>query len=227
MVLVAVALGAGGTSPTRAHPPSATGADSVAPRIVISIRERRLWVLSESGDTLLAADVAVGSGKTMTAHGRSWTFRTTRGESTVERKEAKPLWVPPDWHYYEVARANGLRVEHLSFDKPYPLRSGGQIVVRGGEVGVLRDGSFEAFDSREEIIRNGTLFIPPFGTRNRMVPGVLGEYRLVLTNGTGLHGTQDQQSIGKAVTHGCVRLRDDDIRWLYDNVPLGSRVLIY
>jgi L,D-transpeptidase YbiS len=30
-----------------------------------------------------------------------------------------------------------------------------------------------------------------------------------------------------AATHGCVRLRDDDIEWLYEHVPVGTKVYIY
>jgi lipoprotein-anchoring transpeptidase ErfK/SrfK len=29
------------------------------------------------------------------------------------------------------------------------------------------------------------------------------------------------------VTHGCIRLGDDDIDWLYRNVPAGTAVLVY
>ena len=29
------------------------------------------------------------------------------------------------------------------------------------------------------------------------------------------------------MTHGCVRLADDDIEWLYENVPVGTKVYIY
>ena len=56
---------------------------------------------------------------------------------------------------------------------------------------------------------------------------VLGPYRLLLRNGVGLHGTNVPESIGKAVTHGCIRLSDADITWLYENVPVGARVVIY
>ena len=33
--------------------------------------------------------------------------------------------------------------------------------------------------------------------------------------------------IGKAATHGCMRLRDEDIEWLYQYVPVGTRIYIY
>jgi lipoprotein-anchoring transpeptidase ErfK/SrfK len=30
-----------------------------------------------------------------------------------------------------------------------------------------------------------------------------------------------------AATHGCVRLRDQDIEWLYENIPVGTKVYVY
>ena len=42
-----------------------------------------------------------------------------------------------------------------------------------------------------------------------------------------LHGTPREESIGQAATHGCVRLREADVAWLYDFVPVGTRVYVY
>lgn len=42
----------------------------------------------------------------------------------------------------------------------------------------------------------------------------------------GLHGTNNERSIGKYVTEGCVRFRAESIEWLYDQVPLGTKVLV-
>ena len=36
-----------------------------------------------------------------------------------------------------------------------------------------------------------------------------------------------RNSIGKAATHGCMRLRDEDIEWLYQFVPVGTKIYIY
>jgi lipoprotein-anchoring transpeptidase ErfK/SrfK len=41
-----------------------------------------------------------------------------------------------------------------------------------------------------------------------------------------LHGTYEQDSIGKAVSSGCIRLFQQDIIDLYDRVPLGTRVVV-
>lgn len=42
----------------------------------------------------------------------------------------------------------------------------------------------------------------------------------------GLHGTDDPSSIGRAVSHGCVRLSDEDITTLAEMLPLGTPVVI-
>ena len=41
-----------------------------------------------------------------------------------------------------------------------------------------------------------------------------------------LHGTNEPWSIGKAVSSGCVRLTNDDIVQLYEQTPIGARVVI-
>lgn len=44
--------------------------------------------------------------------------------------------------------------------------------------------------------------------------------------GYGIHGTNEPQSIGKAVSHGCIRLTNENVIELYDIVPLGTEVVI-
>ena len=197
------------------------------PRIVIALAERMLWVL-QGDDTLLAAPVAVGSGRTLRGVDKSWTFDTPRGDATVIAKDTDPLWIPPDWHYVELARKLGLRFVQLKRGEPVTLWDGSQLAVRGDVVGIVnRDSTFAVLPRDEEIIFEGVLYAPPFGTRNRRVEGVLGPYRLRLSNGIGLHGTPYKETIGDAVTHGCIRLYDDDIAWLYEHIPVGARVHIY
>jgi lipoprotein-anchoring transpeptidase ErfK/SrfK len=41
-----------------------------------------------------------------------------------------------------------------------------------------------------------------------------------------IHGTNDSSTIGKAVSHGCLRTAEDDLRWLLARIPLGSHVEI-
>lgn len=44
--------------------------------------------------------------------------------------------------------------------------------------------------------------------------------------GYGIHGTNNPSSIGKAVSHGCVRMYNRDVLQLAEMVPNGTRVLI-
>ena len=55
----------------------------------------------------------------------------------------------------------------------------------------------------------------------------LGERWLpVSIKGYGIHGTNDDASIGKQLTAGCVRMHNADVIELYDLVPIGTEVEI-
>lgn len=43
-------------------------------------------------------------------------------------------------------------------------------------------------------------------------------------NQIGFHGTPDAQVIGSAISHGCLRMRNPDVRLLYKQVALGTPV---
>jgi lipoprotein-anchoring transpeptidase ErfK/SrfK len=196
-------------------------------RGVISLAERHLWVI-DGADTLRSAPVGVGMDSTLTYRGRVWNFRTPRGERRVRDKEAEPTWIPPDWHYVEVARARALRLVHLPPDRPLALADGSRIRVWGTEVGLERPGErFTPFAPNEEVIWEGTLYVPPIGTTQRRIIGELGRYRLDLGDGYLLHGTPHTESVGQPSSHGCLRLGDEDIEWLHTNVPVGTPVYTY
>lgn len=52
----------------------------------------------------------------------------------------------------------------------------------------------------------------------------MGLYALYIGRLYAIHGTNANFGIGLRVSHGCVRLRNDDIKYLFDNVPNGTRV---
>lgn len=52
----------------------------------------------------------------------------------------------------------------------------------------------------------------------------MGLYALYIGRLYAIHGTNANFGIGLRVSHGCVRLRADDIKWLFQNVPVGTRV---
>nr|WP_306810387.1 L,D-transpeptidase [Paeniclostridium sordellii] len=48
------------------------------------------------------------------------------------------------------------------------------------------------------------------------------------TDGTtyGIHGNSNENSIGKSVSGGCIRMHNDEISWLFDQVPKETVVVI-
>ncbi|MEA5583084.1 L,D-transpeptidase [Nodularia harveyana UHCC-0300] len=45
-------------------------------------------------------------------------------------------------------------------------------------------------------------------------------------NQIGFHGTPDTHLLGAAISHGCLRMRNDDVRLLYDQVKVGTLVSV-
>jgi L,D-transpeptidase catalytic domain len=201
------------------------------PYLVVSIDENRLWY-KKGGDVLFETRVATGSGKTMVteAGNSTWKFDTPRGRLVVQGKEEDPAWTPPDWHYVEEARKRGLGLSHLDRGGELRTSDGGLITVSGEDV-VKRypDGRETVLgaDEGREIVADGKIVVPPSGTNQRKYKGILGTHRLNLGNGYALHGTNNPASIGHSVSHGCIRLRNEDIAKLYEMVPVGTPVYIY
>jgi len=69
--------------------------------------------------------------------------------------------------------------------------------------------------------------IPPEYHYSRYEYGVLGEYAMSLGHGYLIHGTLYKMFLGLPVTHGCVRLNDEDLEIVYHSLQVGSRVYIY
>lgn len=145
----------------------------------------------------------------------------------VRAKRTDPMWMPPDWHYAEVAERHRLKLVPLS-TAGRRLRDGSRLAVRDSVVGLIPAGdtAFLALPIGEHVVFDSTLFIPPLATLNRRLKGELGDYALDLGDGYMLHGTADQTTIGSDGTHGCIRLGDAELLWLYTHVPVGMPVII-
>lgn len=52
----------------------------------------------------------------------------------------------------------------------------------------------------------------------------MGLYAIYIGRFYAIHGTNSNFGIGLRVSQGCIRLRNNDIKYLFDNVPVGTRV---
>jgi L,D-transpeptidase YbiS len=67
----------------------------------------------------------------------------------------------------------------------------------------------------------------PQNAAERAEQGVLGDYALGFGKGYFIHGTLYTRLLGKNVTHGCIRLNDDDLKGVYKLARVGTPIMIF
>lgn len=127
----------------------------------------------------------------------------------------------------------GARLE-LSVSKRSLTLYEGDILVKVYPIAVGMGGRFATpighfYIKKKEV--NPTWYPPDWADTSEPVrPGPnnpLGNRRLLLNiTAYGIHGTNKPSSIGKAVTHGCIRMYPSDILELYELVAVGTKVNI-
>ncbi|MEX1181784.1 MAG: L,D-transpeptidase [Gemmatimonadota bacterium] len=232
--VIARARSAVPASPLTVQPATAAGARvwkagvvAKGLRILVGTESRGLWLMRDT-TVLFHAPVAVGMEEGFTYNGRRYDFTTPVGRRQVLGKGTEPLWVPPDWHYFEIALERDLDVVPLRKGRREVLGDGTHLEIRGDDVGrVNQFGNFWPFTPGTEIIFDGKVFVPPFGSRQRQIPEVLGTHKLIMGDGYLIHGTNEDASVGDAVSHGCVRMFNEDVAELFSTVPVGTPVFIF
>ncbi len=67
----------------------------------------------------------------------------------------------------------------------------------------------------------------PKNPADRLEYGSLGEFALNFGNGYMIHGTLYERLLGRAVSHGCIRVGRDDLRKVWAATSLGTHIYIY
>ena len=88
---------------------------------------------------------------------------------------------------------------------------------------MVENPDFEVFDFKN----------PSGRTRGHIPPGPLNPLGLrwigfAYAHGwqVGFHGTSKTEVLGQAVSHGCVRMRNEDVVKVYDRIKLGTTVIV-
>jgi hypothetical protein len=198
-------------------------------KVLVSLERKRLWLVVR-GDTVFTAPIAIGSGQVFRFANRTYRFETPRGERRILAKDFEANWIPPDWHYFRKAAARNLEPVHLKDGDEIELSDGTTIEVRNQEVGRVNQwGNWWAFTPGTEIIFDGKIYIPPFGSPQRVIPHALGPVKLLLGDGYLIHGVHEfnTQSIGSAASAGCIRMTNTDVMKLAELVEVGTPVHIF
>jgi L,D-transpeptidase YbiS len=67
----------------------------------------------------------------------------------------------------------------------------------------------------------------PKDWEDRVEEGVLGDYALAFGNGYFIHGTLYRRLLGRNVTHGCIRVGDQDLEAIYRSSRVGTKIYIF
>jgi len=167
-----------------------------------------------------------------------------RGDNLI--KIAKKYGV--NWRM--IARINRIQPDRIRAEQQLKILTGRtSAVVWKGEfrLALLLDGvyvkEYPVGIGKDELTPSGELTVADMMVRADWYPpegGVikygeegyqLGERWIAFADepgasGLGIHGTDDEASIGTKCSNGCIRLRNDDVIELYDFMQPGSRVLI-
>ena len=69
--------------------------------------------------------------------------------------------------------------------------------------------------------------LPPPDAPERRMEGELGAAALYLTEEIAIHGTDHPELLGDAISHGCIRMSNDDVLRLYEELEVGAPVIIH
>jgi lipoprotein-anchoring transpeptidase ErfK/SrfK len=99
--------------------------------------------------------------------------------------------------------------------------------VKRYQVGIGRDNSSPYGNFKvQDKLTDPTYYGPTKIIEHDDPENPLGEYWISIGDSFGIHGTIDPNSIGKAESEGCIRLRNEDIAEVYDFLSIGSDVTI-
>ena len=63
-------------------------------------------------------------------------------------------------------------------------------------------------------------------TRAILLTGLQSENRNVSARAIYIHGTNRERRLGTAVSGGCIRVSNDDVMWIFENIPVGTHLYV-
>ena len=127
----------------------------------------------------------------------------------------------------DAAKARDRQIVISIADRQLAVLDNGQVlktypIAVGAGISPSPDGDFVIINhAKDPVYRHGDKEIPagkdnPLGTR----------WMGLSLKGYGIHGTNVQSSVGKAVSHGCFRMRKHDVEELYGLMQVGDKVTV-
>jgi lipoprotein-anchoring transpeptidase ErfK/SrfK len=191
---------------------------------------------TESVETTKANDTTVEPAYTEKSKVESTPTITVKNETTTNSKTETPTETPKTTTTATTEKSGGSTTEYLiiinkSTNKLHLYKNKSQIatypVATGREASLTPEGKFTIVTkAKDPSWKNSDGEIIPGGTPENP----LGDYWLGLSIGGGynygIHGTNNESSIGSYASGGCIRMYNSDVAKVYSSVPKGSEVWI-
>lgn len=95
-----------------------------------------------------------------------------------------------------------------------------------GQLKVLRKTKDPVWKRPDWAFIEEGLKVPSPNHPSRFEYGTLGDYSMSLGDGYLIHGTLYKRFLGLPVTHGCIRMGDEDLEEVFTTLKIGSKVYI-
>lgn len=185
-------------------------------------------------------DVAAPEGPALVAAIRSLEKQVAEAESRGRKLQARVARFSPRGSYIIVDTGTNLLYlmegERIVREAIVSTGSGSRLVdIEGKRVWVFNTPRGE-FEVQRKIVnpvwtKPDWAFIEegeplPKSFAERLDPDVLGDYALAIGDGYLIHGSLYKRTLGMSVTHGCIRVGDQDLEAVYRAAQIGTRVYI-
>lgn len=153
------------------------------------------------------------------------------GPSPAPAPMAPPQAVAPASEVHLLLRVGERRIYLIDGDPGTPVESFPVAVGREGHetpIGrfqveeMIEHPPFPVFDKKD---RTRLLRVMPPGPANPLGVRWIG-FMHDAAGTTGIHGTPNPELLGKAVSGGCVRMRNEDVVRIYERVQMGTPVIV-
>ena len=157
-----------------------------------------------------------------------------RLEAALQHKVPRGTWIVIDQTHNRIRLMRG---DETVLEAPCSAGSG--MVLKDGANGRVwvfdtPRGRFEVLSKMENPVwrKPDWAFVEegeaiPRNPADRLEYGSLGEYALYFGDGFMIHGTLYERLLGRAVSHGCIRVGKEPLREVYKQAPIGTPIYIY